>query len=408
MCLGLSRPERPSRSKIELAIDLGAAVYWRRRSNCKALFLDVIDTISKFYEAAANPALWPEALASLSAETGSRGALLTTPVFIPGGLVHTASLHEAVTQFFEEGWYQHDVRNAAVRPHHFRNGFFSDQTLFSENELRQSEYYEKFARQADVPWFAAAGLIGELRHDSVAISLQRSAREGAFTPGELSNLNAILPRLAPAMVLASRLAQLKGKTLVDGLQLARQPALLLKPNGTVAYMNSAAEALLGKRLRMSRSRLTVSDGPQNRQLQSLIERASAAQRSSLSVDQQLRPIILPETEDEAGLVVTAAPIRRSATDITAFSGIILMISDLTSDVRLPTETLRVLFDLTRREAETMSLIGQGQSVQQIGTTLGITPETVRQHIKALFAKTGTSRQSEVVRLCMRMSILTSD
>lgn len=364
--------------------------------------MELVDIVGKFYEAAANPDIWPEALERLSSAMNCRGALLTTPVFIPGGLVHTNSLRDAVEQFFEEGWYQHDVRNAAVKHHHYRSGFFSDHILFSEQELGKSEYYEKFAKKADVPWFAAGGLIGDLGRNTVAISLQRTSKQGYFTLDELSTLNALLPRLVPVMSMASRLAQLKGKSMVDGLQLARQPAVLIKMDGTVAYMNPAAEVLTGQRFAIRHSRLSLPNSAENRQLQALIDQACAAQARHMSSGQELRPVVLGATETDPRLVIRAAPIRRSASDIITFSGVILMMSSLTSDVRLSPEILQHVFDLTRREAEVMSLIGEGRHLQEIGVTLGIATETVRYHVKSIFIKTGTTRQSELVGLCMRV------
>jgi DNA-binding CsgD family transcriptional regulator len=370
--------------------------------------LELVDIVGKFYEAAANPAVWPEALETLSSAMNCRGALLTTPVFIPGGLVHTNSLRDAVGHFFEEGWYQHDVRNAAVKPHHYRNGFFSDHILFSEQELGKSEYYEKFAKKADVPWFAAGGLIGELGNNSVAISLQRTSKQGFFTLDELSTLNTLLPRLVPVMTMASRLAELTGKSMVDGLQLAKQPAILLRPNGTIAYMNPSAETLIGQRFTIRHSRLSAPNSAENRQLQALIDQTCAAQARFMSSGQELKPVVLSATETDARLIIRAAPIRRSASDILAFSGVVLMISNLAPDIRLRPETLQHAFDLTRREAEVMALIGEGQHIQQIGVTLGISPETVRYHIKSVFMKTGTSRQSQLVGLCLRMSSVVAD
>jgi DNA-binding CsgD family transcriptional regulator len=359
-------------------------------------------TVEKFYEAAANPDIWPHALETLSAAVGCRGALLTTPVFVPGGLVHTRSLREAVEQFFEQGWYKDDLRNAAVKPHHWRNGFFSDHTLFSDAEMSQSEYYEHFARSADVPWFAAGRLMGELTGDAVAVSLQRSSREAAFSPSEISSLNQLLPRLQPSMALATRLADIKGNALMEGLQLAKQPSALLRPNGSVAYINPAAEALLGTRLFLRRQKLASVDIADNRALQTLIDEACSAAGSFSGDMPKLRPVVLSDNELGRRLMVTAAPLRRTASDVVAFTGAVLMFSDLNSQVRLPIDALQAAFNLTYREASVMTLLGGEQTLQEIAATLSIATETVRHHVKTIFTKTGISRQSEVVALCFRI------
>jgi DNA-binding CsgD family transcriptional regulator/PAS domain-containing protein len=364
--------------------------------------LNYTDTVGSFYEAAANPDLWSDALQTLSTASGCRGALLTTPVFVPGGLVHTTGLSEAAGQFFEEGWYRNDVRNAAVKPHHWHSGFFNDHSLFSDLEMARSDYYQNFARKADVPWFAAGRLMGELSNDAVSISLQRSSKQGAFTAGEMAALNDLLPRLGPSMILASRLAAMKGQAMVEGLQLARQPAILLRPNGTVVFVNPAAEALLGKRLLLRRQKLSSSQPDEDRQLQALITQACRAAGGLISDDALLRPVMLPASEAGGRLVVTAAPIRRSGSDVVGFSGAILLITDFEAQLNLPPDVLQHTFGLTKREAQVMALLGDGHTVQQIGARLAIGTETVRHHVKTIFTKTGTSRQAEVTALCLRM------
>jgi len=364
--------------------------------------LQYITAIDRFYEAAANPALWPEALSALSTEVGCRGALLTTPVFIPGGLVHSNGLQEAVNQFFEQGWYRDDVRNAAVTNRHWRSGFFSDHSLFSGSTIARSEYYEKFARSAGVPWFAAGRLTGDLKSDAISISLQRDAGQGAFQPHELASLTALLPRLQPSMALASRLAQMHGKAMVEGLQLVKQASILLKPNGSVAFVNPAAEGHLGRGLHIRRHRLTAVNAAEDRKLQGLISQACGVADRLMLESLPLAPVVLQPTDHNGRLIITSAPLRRRGADMLGFSGAILMITDLSASSKLPEDVLQLVFGLTKREADIMSLLGAGHTTQEIGEFLQSAKDTVRHHLKVIFQKTGVSRQSELVAICVRM------
>ena len=79
-----------------------------------------------------------------------------------------------------------------------------------------------------------------------------------------------------------------------------------------------------------------------------------------------------------------------------------MITDLASNSRMPEEILQLVFGLTRREAEIMSLLGEGHTPQESGERLQSARETVRHHLKVIFQKTGVSRQSELVAICLRM------
>ena len=56
-----------------------------------------------------------------------------------------------------------------------------------------------------------------------------------------------------------------------------------------------------------------------------------------------------------------------------------------------------LFGFTPREAEVATLLTEGHSLESLGNTFGIARNTVRIHLQALFRKTGTNRQADLVR-----------
>jgi DNA-binding CsgD family transcriptional regulator len=60
--------------------------------------------------------------------------------------------------------------------------------------------------------------------------------------------------------------------------------------------------------------------------------------------------------------------------------------------------LQRLFDLTAAEARVLALLLDDCRPREIAGELGISITTVRSHLQALFAKTGTRRQSELVAL----------
>lgn len=62
------------------------------------------------------------------------------------------------------------------------------------------------------------------------------------------------------------------------------------------------------------------------------------------------------------------------------------------------EALRHLFGLTPTEARLAQLVAAGLAPKDAARRLGVAWNTVRRHLRSLFAKTGTSRQGELVRL----------
>jgi DNA-binding CsgD family transcriptional regulator len=62
------------------------------------------------------------------------------------------------------------------------------------------------------------------------------------------------------------------------------------------------------------------------------------------------------------------------------------------------EVLRSLYGLSQKEAAVARSVAMGHTLERIAAELQVERETVRSHLKRVFTKTQTSRQSELVRL----------
>ncbi len=65
------------------------------------------------------------------------------------------------------------------------------------------------------------------------------------------------------------------------------------------------------------------------------------------------------------------------------------------------EILQETYGLTRSEAVVASMIVDGHSIEDIADELGVETSTARSHLKRVFNKTETHRQSDLVRLLMQ-------
>ena len=65
-------------------------------------------------------------------------------------------------------------------------------------------------------------------------------------------------------------------------------------------------------------------------------------------------------------------------------------------------TLRALFRLTPAEARVADLLLEGREMQEVANGLGLTLETTRFHTKRVLSKTGTRRQTELMRLMLSL------
>jgi DNA-binding CsgD family transcriptional regulator len=79
---------------------------------------------------------------------------------------------------------------------------------------------------------------------------------------------------------------------------------------------------------------------------------------------------------------------------------VIFLTDPAARTDTPPARLRQQYGLTEMEAEIASRLVGGMVLAEIGNDLGITIHTVRGHLKRLFAKTGTHRQAELLRVLL--------
>ena len=77
-------------------------------------------------------------------------------------------------------------------------------------------------------------------------------------------------------------------------------------------------------------------------------------------------------------------------------------TDLRSPLRPDTTRLSVAFGLTQAEAKLATQLGIGIGIDAAAVSLGVSRETARSQLKAVFAKTNTRRQAELAALVARL------
>ena len=104
------------------------------------------------------------------------------------------------------------------------------------------------------------------------------------------------------------------------------------------------------------------------------------------------------SQREAKMVAHVIPIRKSAYDIFSRCAAALVMTQVALPEAPPVELVQSLFDLTLSEAWVARSLAAGKVVDQIALDKGISPNTVRTHVRKVLEKTGCQRQTEVVAL----------
>jgi len=342
------------------------------------------------------PELWPDACDAISGMIDGYSTALIT--FAPRESMRwTSSPHIA------EHMHVYEKSGLAVRGTRPQialriapGTFMRDIDFLSPEDLAACPIRNEMLEPIGMAWEMGAVFV-EPSGSTFVFSQLRRTEDGPFDLRAVKAMNAVKPDLARAAFLSARLGLRHASTIAETLSVVGLPGAVLGDRGNVLAANAQFEAL-APRIQTGRfDRILLS----NRQAATLL--GEAMEHVARERQAAVQSIPVPASEDaddehQAALILHVIPVRRNARDVLTRSAVILVATPV-GDVGPP--DLRVisgLFDLTRVEAQVAGRLASGKTIDGVAAELGIGRETVRTHLRAVFRKTGTNRQAQLVRL----------
>lgn len=269
------------------------------------------------------------------------------------------------------------------------------------------------ARDGSVLRHLAGGLGDEARESRLAIevttrdqssryqlTLARAASE-SFSSYDRALALDLLRHFVRARELTERLENQSTEALIYGNVMDRLAvgAIFVDARGMVRRTAGIAEAILRKRegLRDFRGAVAATDGQCDRRLQQALRAAldpadpQGAQLQSLVVQRH-------DGSHGLGLVVQRLPHQGETQAV-------ILIRDPQRGGEPEKAMLRSLFDLTPAEAELARCLTAGHSLDESAAALSISRNTARAHLRAIFSKSGITRQTELMRLMLNSAAM---
>ena len=262
--------------------------------------------------------------------------------------------------------------------------------ITTADERRTLPYYQETARPRNRDWWAMSCF--SVDGHSWCLPLYRGLERGPFTLDEARYFAMVGPHVGRVVALAEKFSSFQIMSELAALDRVRCAALVIDARGCVRNVNQRAQVILGEDFDLVRRRPIASDPVGNTQLQKLISTSITARRGDTSSH---RPVVIKRGE-LPWLMVEAMPITEFGSNLFNAGRIILLLTDLTSPPRPDATTLRIAFGLTVAEAKLAVQIAAGQGIQETATALGITRPTACSQLRAVFAKTNTRRQAELI------------
>jgi DNA-binding CsgD family transcriptional regulator len=237
----------------------------------------------------------------------------------------------------------------------------------------------------------------------VHLGASRSKRKDSFSNSDAALFARVLPHLRRALQTMLRMHHLQAQASIqenlwDRLSVG---VILLDSSGALLWCNRKADMILtaGAILRYTRGALSAPRAKETRELHRLIgDAAQCAVGRGVRTGGQ----IAIAGADGMPWSVLISPFQAEVMPIPVAPAVAVLISD-PRESAAPLDHLANFFGFTNKELELARLLTAGHDLPQIGERLGMRINTVRTHLRSLFAKTDTNRQAELVALLLRVT-----
>ena len=274
-------------------------------------------------------------------------------------------------------------------------GVLDGATLFASGELERTAFYQEVLAPLDVHHSMGFCLDYSPSHEILALSVSRDRHRPSFQPEAMELARRLLPHLRNVHQLQQRLQHLESTASV--MDRVSYGIWLLDSDGGVIKENAAAQVLRADShsgIRKSGAALLATWRADRAELQRAIESGicqTAARRSDF---------LLHDDAGRAWAACALHPLQRNALDVWTPAhqpACILLVHPLAASQAALVPSLRHVFGLTPAEAELAEMLLHQGSLAGCANKLGKSHETLRTQLKALFAKTETHNQAELIR-----------
>jgi DNA-binding CsgD family transcriptional regulator len=360
---------------------------------------------SRFFEAAAIPKLWPEALQELATACGATAATAVPIVGLqPAAILAPKDYVGVIDVGIRGGWFAPERNTRMARcmalVQRGRRGIITQQDAFSVEDLARDPFEHEYVRPNGFSAFCGA-VLAQAPGLTLPVSIERSIGQGPFMRDEVAAMNKLFAHLRAAGDLAIRIGMTATQRMADAFSTVGHPVALLGRDGSVIHMNARFEHLVGDGVLVRAGKLASWQPDAGRAFEAAIGRAL---RYGGTADGPLTSVVLPRRNGLRPLVAQVTPVVGMAHDVLHLVAAIVTLTDLEAARLGPAEAvLEQAFGLTPAEARLAAKLAAGKTLADIAVEEGYSRETLRSRLKSIFDKTGTGRQAELTLLLAKIT-----
>ena len=360
------------------------------------------ELIGDIYDASLDPASWSAVLEKACRFIGARTAHVASHDVCP----------TATKVFYSWGTDSH-YRQLYIDQYCKINPFFPTAIFFDVEEVHVPvpEYLprDEFCRSRFAQeWVSPQGFIDTLfaNLDKSPVSCAgfwalRHAKDG-FVDDELRRRFAlVVPHVRRALLIGQviDLKTVEAAALADSLDTLSSGMFLVDGKGRIVHANRSGHLMVSERsvVRANGGKLGAVS-PHGDQV--LLDAFTAAGSGDAALGRKGLAVPL-HARDGIRYVANVLPLtsgarRRAGACYAAVATV--FVSKAALDLPSPPEAIATEFQLTPAEVRVLFAVIELGNAPEVAAMLGVSQHTVKTHLKRLFAKTGTARQTELVKL----------
>lgn len=290
----------------------------------------------------------------------------------------------------------------------------SDELLISQREFRKHEIYADYLTKLDTVRLCFTVVAGDGNRElpGTHLSIYRGLGSRPFSAEDCRVLALLRPHIANALHLACRLqlAEVQASSAWQALSLLRSGIVLIAGDGMVVFMNEAAERLLtgdhglfAVRQRANRCQLRARSPDDDRKLQEALGTALRPEEHAVRLGSK-SSVVIGRNGAHGPLLATAVPLpARLKGELGGMArAAVLLESPAVRAGAGGDNVLAALYGATDSEGRVADALVAGHRAKTIAVRMGVAESTIRSHIKALYAKTGTRGLPDLVSLLTRV------
>lgn len=369
------------------------------------------DLLALIYEASLEPSKWGEFLECFAEATNSAGSVLflhdfsdhsSTALPSPNNsFVAHARTDEAFIESFQSHYSKVNVWLENAKQYDEGVPVISSQ-LYPDAELPKTEFFDGWLRPQGY-FYSIGGSILQQSDVSVRLTALRSHSSGIYADAEMALYQRLVPHLQRSLRIHWQLLQEQEARNLRETALSRMPqaVVLLNETGKVLFANRLAETIFrqGCGPTAINGRFTAVG------LQYADNIRENLHRACMGVGSSLR---LVDPHSGRQWVITFSPLPASTYATAGGSRVMAVISEPDKLEPDNHDAFAKLYHLTVAETRVLKHLLQQQSPQEIAESLHVSINTVRTQLSALFAKTQTKNQRELVKFCLSHPMISID